>query len=125
MKIWFAVVVFVLAAIGISTPRPAVAEALAPPDQKRIEALIDAVGQSDAATFIRNGTSYDAKTAARFLRLKWQANAAKVHSVDEFIREIATRSGTSGSAYTVKLADGSEVESAQFLATLLANIPVL
>jgi hypothetical protein len=125
MRIWFAVLVFALVAIGVSISRPAGAEALARQDQQRIEALIDAVEQSSAATFIRNGSSYDAKTAARFLRLKWQANSAKVHSVEEFIREVATRSGTSGSAYKVKLADGREVESAQFLASLLTKMPTL
>jgi hypothetical protein len=63
------------------------------------------------------------RSAATFLRLKWQFNAGKVHSAEEFIREIATRSGTSGLTYHVKLADGSQQESAEFLHGLLSGIP--
>jgi len=122
MKSWFAIL-FMAAITGLGIP--STVRASAEPVQKehqRIEALIGAVERASAVTFIRNGTSYDVKSAAKFLRLKWEFNASKVRSAEDFIREIATRSGTSGQPYRVKLADGTEQESAQYLHTVLSKL---
>lgn len=93
--------------------------ALPAAERARIERLIEIVGQSVDRTFIRNGTVYDATIAARFLRGKWDYNRDRVHSAEDFVREIGTRSGKDGPAYRVRNADGTEEEGAAFLTRLL------
>jgi len=46
------------------------AQVVAQSEGQNIEALIKYVEQMNDVTFVRNGSSYDAKTAATFLRLK-------------------------------------------------------
>jgi hypothetical protein len=48
------------------------------------------------ATVVRNDKTYDAKTAAEFLRRKWKANDGDVATVKDFIEKIAGKSSTSG-----------------------------
>src|SRR5438552_15211864 len=108
MKSWFAIVLVALIG-GFASPSFALASPeLAPQDEQRIQSLIRTVEQTAGAVFIRNGTTYDAKVAARFLRLKWQANSSKVHSAEELIREIGTRSGTSSDESRVKITCDSD-----------------
>ena len=110
-----------LVGLAVGATAHAAPTAVAPDELTRIERLIDVVGRSTDHRFVRNGTDYDAATAARFLRLKWQAFAQRVHTAEDFIREIATRSGTSGSAYRVRAADGTEEDSATFLTRFLTQ----
>ena len=84
-------------------------------EKEKIEALINLVSQLKTAKFIRNGWTYSADTAATFLRLKWQANDAIVKSARDFIDRIGSMSGTSGKPYLVRLKDGTEVHSREFL----------
>jgi hypothetical protein len=55
------------------------------------------------AKFVRDGSLYNAKTAATFLRLKWEANNAEVRTARDFSDKIATVSGTSGKPYLIPL----------------------
>lgn len=115
-------VVFSFAGLALgASAQAATPAAVAPPEQARIERLIDVVAHSTDRRFIRNGADYDAATAARFLRLKWQAFPDRVRTAEDFIREIASQSGTSGSRYRVRAADGSEEDSATFLTRLLTQ----
>lgn len=91
-------------------------------EQARIDRLIDTVAQNKQARFIRNGSEYSAADAADFLRRKLQAYGDRVNTVQDFIDQIGTRSSTSGRLYTVRLADGREVPSADFLRAELARI---
>jgi hypothetical protein len=84
-------------------------------EKEKIEALINLVSQLKTAKFVRNGWTYSADTAATFLRLKWQANDAIVKSARDFIDRIGSVSGTSGRPYLVRLKDGTEVNSREFL----------
>ncbi|HEX9300735.1 MAG TPA: DUF5329 family protein [Casimicrobiaceae bacterium] len=115
----------VVFAIGFglrSGPANAAPESGIPPTElQRIELLIQLVEQASDQTFIRNGTSYNAATAARFLRLKWDHNRDRVRTAEDFVREIGSQSGTSGSRYRVRNVDGSEEDSAAFLSRLLAG----
>jgi hypothetical protein len=105
-----------------SAPAQAAPESgIQPAELQRIELLLKYVEQSTDRTFIRNGTSYNAATAARFLRLKWDHDRDRVRTAEDFVREIGTRSGTTGSHYRVRTADGSEEDSAVFLTRLLAT----
>jgi hypothetical protein len=111
-----------LAGLAPGVPaRAAVPAGVEPSELARIERLIGVVAQSADRRFIRNGTDYDAATAARFLRLKWQTFPQRVHTAEDFIREIGSQSGTSGSRYRVRAPDGSEEDSATFLTRLLTQ----
>jgi hypothetical protein len=118
-------VFLVVLAVGAglrSAPADAAPESgIQPPELQRIELLLNFVEQSTDRTFIRNGTSYDAATAARFLRLKWDHDRDRVRTAEDFVREIGSQSGTTGSRYRVRTADGSEEDSAVFLTRLLAT----
>jgi len=84
-------------------------------EKEKIESLIRLVSQSKTAKFVRNGWTYSADSAATFLRLKWQANNAEVKTARDFIDRIGSASGTSGKAYLVRLEDGTEISSREFL----------
>lgn len=91
-------------------------------EQARIDRLIETVAQNKQARFIRNGSDYSAADAADFLRRKLEAYGDRVKTVHEFIDQIASKSSTSGQIYKVRLADGREVPSADFLRAELARI---
>jgi len=84
-------------------------------EKDKIEALINLVSQLKTAKFVRNGWTYSADTAATFLRLKWQANDTVVKTARDFIDRIGSVSGTSGKPYLIRLKDGTEVNSREFL----------
>ena len=90
---------------------------------RRIERLIDAVERSTDHRFIRNGVDYDAGSAARFLRAKWAYARERIRTAEDFVRDIGTRSSTTGSRYRVRGPDGREEDGAAFLARQLAQPP--
>jgi hypothetical protein len=90
-------------------------------ERQKIEALIQYVGKMNEANFVRNGSSYDATTAATFLRLKWGANTM-VKTAHDFIDKIGTMSGTSGKPYLIRFKDGSEMKSRDVLLAALNKI---
>jgi len=91
-------------------------------ERARIYRLIDAVGQRKDIRFVRNGKEYTSVQAADFLRGKLQWNIEKVHTTQDFITEVGTRSTTRGEIYQVRLADGRTLPSAEFLAQELQRI---
>jgi hypothetical protein len=91
-------------------------------EKAKIEALIGKVSALEGAKFIRNGSDYDAKTAATFLRRKWTANEGEIHTAADFIAKAATASGTTGKPYLIKMKEGSEVKCAEFLSGELAKL---
>ncbi|HET9645454.1 MAG TPA: DUF5329 family protein [Burkholderiaceae bacterium] len=93
-----------------------------PSEKARIDRLIDAVAQNTIARFVRNGSVYSSADAAEFLRQKLRAFGDRVKTVYDFIEHVASRSSTSGEIYKVRLADGREVPSGDFLRAELARI---
>src|SRR5215470_6621461 len=91
-------------------------------EKDKIEALINLVSQLKTAKFVRNGWTYSADTAATFLRLKWQANDAVVKTARDSIDRIGSVSGTSGKPYLIRLNDGTEVHSREFLLAELKKL---
>jgi len=65
-----------------------------------ISYLINSVGKS-GCTFIRNGKRYTGKDARQHLRSKRKLNAHLIHSAEDFIEKIASRSSTSGQPYMI------------------------
>jgi Family of unknown function (DUF5329) len=98
------------------------AQNISPSERQKIEALIKYVNELSDAKFVRNGSAYDAKTAATFLRLKWRANDSEVKTARDFIDKIATLSGTSGKPYIIRFKDGSEMTSRDVLLVALNKI---
>jgi membrane-bound lytic murein transglycosylase len=106
----------------VALPGLAQASCLPTVERQRIEALIGAVERRADVTFIRNGRSYRAATAAQFLRGKWRDREADVCSADDFIAKVASFSSTTGNPYLVRLRDGREVPAAEFFRAQLAQL---
>lgn len=84
-------------------------------EEKRIEHLIQSVEGLKGAVFIRNGAEYQAKEAGDHLRLKLKNAGNRVRTAEEFIEACASRSSISGTAYKIRLVDGTTTETGPFL----------
>jgi Family of unknown function (DUF5329) len=91
-------------------------------EKQKIETLIREVHDLNAASFIRNGSTYNSSHAATFLRRKWQANQSEVRTARDFIDKVASVSGTSGKPYLIRFKDGKEIHSRDFLLAKLKNL---
>ncbi len=80
----------------------------AAPAATEIEALLNYVGGLDGATFIRNGSAHSAREAESHLRLKWEKQAKKVATAEDFIVLCGSKSSMSGERYRIRFKDGSE-----------------
>jgi hypothetical protein len=118
-------VVALIASVAYASVAPAaeaaVDDLLDDEERATIEWLIDRVAALPELRFVRNGRAYDAAAAARFLRGKWEANAADVTSVEAFIAVVATRSSTTGRPYLIRFPDGREVPSEIFFRALVTE----
>ncbi|MGY4830867.1 DUF5329 family protein [Sphaerotilaceae bacterium SBD11-9] len=103
-----AVLLLCVAALGAhAAPSPA--------EQARIERLIQYVESQQDIRFLRNGSAYSSKDAAKFLRGKFNKMGEHVSTAQQFIEQIASKSSTTGQAYLIRYADGREVPAARFL----------
>ena len=93
-----------------------------PAAKAEIEYLLSAVASSDCR-FYRNGTWYDAESAAAHLRTKYETLAARglIGDTDDFIDRAATKSSLSGRDYAIKCEGIAETSSRQWLAGLLVS----
>ena len=87
----------------------------------KIEALISHIGTLGDAKFIRNGSEYGAKDAAKFLRGKWQANKKDIKTPADFIEKAASKSSTTGKPYMIRFKDGKEIPCGEYLKGRLAK----
>jgi hypothetical protein len=115
----FLLLVASLFATGASAAEPNDSK---PTEAQKIEALIGHVEALSDAKFVRNGTAYDAKTAGQFLRGKWKARETEIKTAKEFIEKVASMSSTTGKPYLIRLADGREVKSGEYLADELHRL---
>ena len=103
-------------ALWLAAERPTVIAADLPPAERgKIEQLIEHVNGLKDAVFIRNDVEYDAASAAKFLKGKWQANAAEIRTAEEFIEKAASVSSTTGKPYRIRFKDGKELKSGDYL----------
>jgi hypothetical protein len=91
-------------------------------EAQKIQALIGSVEHLQGATFIRNGSEYDAKAAADHLRRKLDYAGKRVQTAQQFIDKLATGSSMTGTPYKIRFADGRTVESAVFFREVLKNL---
>ncbi len=110
---------FALASGGLSFVQ---AQTLANSEKQKIEALIKQVADLKDAKFVRNGSNYNADSAAVFLRRKWEANESEVKTARDFIDKVASFSGTSGKPYLIRFKDGGEIKSRDFLLAQLKKL---
>ena len=111
-----AALLVVLAAVPFAAAEKPLAE------KEKIEALIaNMEGLKDAA-FIRNGSDYNSKQAARFLRAKWNAQGKEIKTAAEFISKIASASSTSGKPYLIRFKDGRELKAGEYLTAELKKL---
>lgn len=97
------------------------ADASVTPVEQEIEALLTRGAARQDVQFVRNGQAYDAATAGKFLRSKWDRQKADSKAVGDFIDRIATKSSTTGQPYLIRFKDGQTVECRVFLLRLLAQ----
>lgn len=90
-------------------------------EARKIDYLIASIESLQGAQFIRNGTAYDAKTAAGHLRLKLRNAGSRVATADDFIRLCASVSSVSGTPYQIRFTDGRVVSSETYLRQKLAE----
>lgn len=90
-------------------------------EQDKIDYLIASVAALKGASFIRNGSAYDASRAASHMRLKLRFAGSRVRTAEDFIRYCGTQSSTSGIRYTIRFADGHTVDSASYFEKKLAQ----
>ena len=105
---------FIILFLAACCVMPAFAQT-SPAEQQKIEYLIHAIETLQNATFIRNGSEYDAQQAADHLRLKLHYAGDRVKTADDFITSCATASSMTGEKYQIKFQDGRVIEAAIFL----------
>ena len=91
-------------------------------EKQKIEALIKQVENLKDAVFVRNDKEYDAKTAAKFLRGKWDSNKSDIKTAKDFIEKAASVSSTTGKPYLIRRKDGKETKSGDYLRSELKKI---
>ncbi len=91
-------------------------------EEQKIEALLKHVEDMRDAKMVRNDREYDAKTAARFLRGKWEANEAGIKTAKDFIEKAASVSSTTGRPYLIRFKDGKEMKSGAYLLAELEKL---
>jgi hypothetical protein len=110
---------FALAGSGLSIVQ---AQILPGSEKQKIETLIKQVANLKDVKFVRNGSAYNADSAAVFLRRKWEANASEVKTARDFIDKVASFSGTSGKPYLIRFNDGEKIKSRDFLLAQLKKL---
>lgn len=83
-------------------------------EEAKIRYLIESVETLQGATFIRNGSEYDAKKAADHLRLKLKRAGERVKTAEDFIRLCGSKSSISGKAYRIRFSDGRTLDTETF-----------
>lgn len=78
-------------------------------ERQKVDRLIQYVRGMKGAVFIRNGSEHSCQEAADHLQTKWKKHRDRIQSAEEFIEELASRSGFSGDEYKIRFADGTIV----------------
>lgn len=109
-------VLAVFAGTAFATPAPSAVV------DREIGELIASIERLPKAQFLRNGDVHTAAEAGAHLRLKRKKAGARIKSAEDFITYCATGSSLTGKPYRIRLADGTEVASADFLRARLREL---
>lgn len=96
--------------------------ALAISPNTEIEALLGYLKNLGGAVFIRNGSEHTATEAAAHLRLKWEKQAGKIKTAEDFIARCGSKSSLSGQRYQIRLKDGQTRYADELLTERLRQI---
>ena len=88
-------------------------------EQQRIDFLMQSVESSKGIAFVRNGSEYNSGAAVAHLRMKLNYLGDRVRTAEDFVKYCATESSLTHRKYTIRLADGTTMESAVYFAGLL------
>lgn len=91
-------------------------------EDEKIEQLIVALGRLKDARFVRNAREHSAEEAVDHLREKWKLKKYDITTAEDFIRLAASKSTSTNTPYMIKLPDGTEITSAEWLCSKLAEI---
>jgi len=91
-------------------------------EDQKIDALIHSVEVLPDAQFIRNGSAHDGKAAADHLRMKRRFAGSRIHTANEFIEGLASRSSETGLPYQIRFANGKTEDASVFLHMVLSHI---
>jgi len=80
----------------------------------KIQYLIASVETLEGAKFIRNGSEYDARSAANHLRLKLKNAGKRVRTAEDFIKFCGSKSSITGEPYLIRFTDGTTVKTEVF-----------
>ena len=83
-------------------------------EQKRIEYLFTQI-QISGLKFVRNGVEYSPSKAVMHLKYKLSRSGGMIKTAEDFIRRIASKSSFSGKLYYIKMPDGKQVPSGDWL----------
>ena len=84
-----------------------------------ISYLINSVGKN-GCVFVRNGERFSGKEAREYLRSKRKRNAHLIHSAEDFIKKIASRSVTTGEPYMISCRNAEPQTANEWFTRLLA-----
>jgi hypothetical protein len=101
---------------------PLQAQDMPPAEKQKIEFLIKHLEDLKDASFVRNGSDYDSKTAAKFLRGKWNREGKQIKTAVDFIDKVANVSSTSGKPYLIRFKHGREVKCGEYLKNELEKL---
>lgn len=90
-------------------------------EHEKIQKLIELTEKSQI-TFIRNGQDHSAQEAADHLRRKYDYAKDDIHTADQFIQEIASKSSSTGELYYVRMQDGTEVPAGDWFRERLKEV---
>jgi hypothetical protein len=91
-------------------------------EDQKIDALIHSVEVLPDAQFIRNGSVHDGKAAAAHLRMKRRFAGSRIHTANDFIEGLASRSSETGQPYQIRFSNGKTEDASVFFHTVLSHI---
>ena len=87
-----------------------------------IEALLGYLKSLEGAVFIRNGSEHTAAEGEAHLRMKWERQAEKIRTAEDFIQLCGSMSSQSGQRYQIRFKDGTLRYSDEVLTKQLGEI---
>jgi hypothetical protein len=92
-------------------------------EAEKIARLIELVRDS-GLTFVRNGQPHSSAEAAEHMAMKLERAGDRVRTAEEFIVGVASKSSLSGQPYTLRLPDGREIPTRDWLLERLRELEV-
>jgi hypothetical protein len=86
-----------------------------------VQILLTRVSES-GYVFIRNGKEHNARDAAKHMRRKYEHFEDEIETPEQFIEFAATKSMMTGRRYRIRLADGTEMDTSDWLLDELAAL---